>query len=906
MKRFLQRCYTFLRPERAEQELEREVASHLALLEEEFQRRGLPSQEAKQAARRAYGGVDLAKELHRDARSFVWLEQAAQDLRHAARSLSRAPGFALLAIGTLALGVGVNTTLFTAYNAVVLRPLPVADPDRVLRLERWFEHPNHGTIQYAFSYPEYVYCRDHNGVFASVVAGSYDQGVVARIDAEPEKIYGQLVSANYFEGLGVKAQLGRTFLPEEDRAGASAVMVISHSFWQHRFHGDAGVLGRTLEIYGTTYTVVGVAGREFTSTSVDNPFAQFWVPLAMQAQLAPPRHWADDPADRQVQMVGRLKPGVPLRRGGKAEASGLIRQFASTYQERDRTTAVTLQHTSLLGNTEDIRFQAIVAAVMMLVGAPSCWWRAPISATCCWRAPPCARGRSGSGSPSAPAAGRMIRHLLTESLLLSFCGGLAGLLLSAWSTRLLEVVFTQVLAGTPAAQAGFRLDLSIDGRVFAYALGLSLVAGIVFGLAPALQFTRPDLTVALKEEGSSFGRRFTRSRLRSLLVGAQVAVSMFLLIATGLLVPGPDQEPRARRSGASRTRRLLLMQADFGVTRPEDAQAKLMSQLQSLPELTGVALGSYPMMGTWTPPIIVKPSGAQAPLRSRTLASSGSETYLETLGVPLLRGRAFTAQEVRTHAPVAVISESAARSFWPTEDPLGRVFQLDMDFNGKLAWFEVVGVVKDIRFANLTRIDPAHVYLTPRPKEFQGMLLRAAGDPRRAMEAIRADVGAFDRSLLPGLWLTSVADGPMIREKTQARLVAAFAAILAVLALTLAGVGIYGVMSYLVNQRVKEIGVRMALGATAAGVLRSVVLHSLRPAFVGLVFGIAGGAALSALLHASLIFPGATDVLYGVPFYDPATFVGLTIFLIAVAAVASALPTRRAIRVDPMMALRCE
>jgi ABC-type antimicrobial peptide transport system permease subunit len=229
-----------------------------------------------------------------------------------------------------------------------------------------------------------------------------------------------------------------------------------------------------------------------------------------------------------------------------------------------------------------------------------------------------------------------------------------------------------------------------------------------------------------------------------------------------------------------------------------------------------------------------------------------------------------------------------------------------MDFNGKLVEFEVIGVVKDVRFANLTRLDPAHVYLTPQPDKFEGILLRADGDPRRALDAVRASVSEFDRNLLPGLWLTSVQDGPMVREKSQARVFAIFATILASLALVLAGVGIYGVMSYLVNQRVKEIGIRMALGATAGGVLRSVVLQSLRPVVFGIALGMAGAAALSTLLHTTLVFPGSTDVLYGIPFYDPITFVGLAVFLTGVAALASGAPARRALRVDPMVALRCE
>ena len=872
MRRFLSRCVALFWRGRAERELEREVASHLALIEEDFLRRGLSPAEARLAARRAYGGVDLAKELHRDARSFVWLEQLAQDLRHAMRSLSHAPGFALLAIATLALGVGVNTTLFTAYNAVALRPLPVADPDRVVRLERWFNNHNLGDVQYAFSYPEYIYCRDRNGMFANMVAGSFNLGVVARIEGHLEKIYGQLVSANYFDGLGIGAQLGRTFLPEEDRGpGAHPVIVISNAFWQGRFHSDPGVVGLTMQINGATYTVIGVAARGFTSTAVNDPFAQFWAPLSMQEQLAPPRRWMDDPADRQVQILARLKPSVPLKRA-EAEVTVLVSQFARTFQERERTTAVTLQHTAMLGNTEDIRFKAVVAGILMLVGLVLLVACANIANMLLARA--AGRQREiGVRLALGASRGRMIRHLLTESLLLSFCGGMAGLLLAAWSSRLLSVVVAQSLAGTPAADSGFTLNLSLDVRVFGYAFALSLAAGLFFGLAPALQFTQPDLTSALKEEGSSYARRLTRSRLRSFLVGAQVTVSMMLLITAGLLMRGLARSHNA--DPGFDTRRLFLLAADFDGGRPRDIQARLLGRLKTLPELKSVALGGYPMMGTWTPPLIVKTSSAKEALHDRTLASYGTETYLETMGIPLLRGRMFTAREVRNNAPVAVISESTARRFWPTDDPLGRRLTLDMDFNGKLANFEVIGIARDVRFANLTRVDPAHVYLTPKPDDLQGVLLRTEGDPRRALDAVRATVSEFDPSLVPGLWLTSVEDGPMFREKMQARVFAVFAAVLAALALVLAGVGIYGVMSYTVSQRVQEIGVRMALGATAAGVLRSVVLHSLRPVVVGIALGIAGAAVLSTLLHATLVFPGSTDVLYGISFYDPTTFIGL-------------------------------
>jgi len=690
--------------------------------------------------------------------------------------------------------------------------------------------------------------------------------------------------------------LGRTFLPDEH----DPVLVISHVFWQKRFGGDPSVLGRSAQINGVSCTIVGVAAAEFTGTAASDPFVQFWAPLSVQAQLLPLRSWHDDPATRQVQILARLKPSVPLKRA-EAEASLLVRQFAGTDREQDRTTAVTLQHTALLGNTEDIRFRAVVAGVLMLVGLVLLVACANIANMLLARA--AGRQREIAIRLAMGASrGRMVRHLLTEALLLSFGGGIAGLILAAWSNRLLSVAFDRVMAGTPAAEAGFTLTLTLDVRVFAYAFAISLVAGLFFGLAPALQFSRPDLTTALKEEGSSYGRRLTRSRLRGFLVGAQVTVSMMLLITAGLLLRGLARSHDA--DPGFDTRRLFLLAADFGPNRAEDLRAHLLTRLGSLPGVTRAAQGDFPMMGTWTPPMVVKGSLASDPVSGRTLASRGTATYLDTMGIPLLRGRMFTEPETRDHAPVAVISESAARRFWPREDPLGRRFSLDLDFRGHMADFEVIGIVRDVRFANLTRVDPAHVYLTPKVGEPQDILLRVQGDPRRALDAIRATVAGLNPDLLPGLFLTSVQDGPMVREKTQARVFAVFATTLAMLALVLAGVGIYGVMSYVVSQRVQEIGIRMALGANAGGVLRDVVLRGLRPVVAGIALGIAGAAALSTVLHATLIFPGSTDVLYGIPFYDPPTFLGLTAFLTTVAVIATAVPAQRAVRVDPMTALR--
>jgi putative ABC transport system permease protein len=329
--------------------------------------------------------------------------------------------------------------------------------------------------------------------------------------------------------------------------------------------------------------------------------------------------------------------------------------------------------------------------------------------------------------------------------------------------------------------------------------------------------------------------------------------------------------------------------------------------MQEVPEVASIAYGRGPMMGTWTPPIIVDKSGAvEGVERGRILASYASQNYLKTLGIPLLRGRDFTRQESDAGAHVAVISANAARRFWPGEDPLGRHFQLDLHFKGKLTEFEVVGIAKDVRFTSLTRIDPAHVYLAPDPTTTYPILLNVGNNQQTALAAIQNAVSRLDANMLPDLSLWNLETMFVHPQRTLARIMAMFAAGLALLAVSLAGVGIYGVMSYVVSQRTHEIGIQMALGAHAGDVLRSVALWGLKPVAAGMIVGLVCGTAASALLHNTLASPASSDFLYGVRFYDPWTFVGISLFLVAVSLLASLVPAVRAVRVDPMVALRYE
>ncbi len=903
IRRFVAKFSNMLFRGHAELELTREVTAHLTLLQDEFESRGMTPQEASLAARRAYGGVEQAKELHRAERSFAWIEQAAQDLRHGVCGLTRNPGFTLIAVIALALGIGVNTALFTTYNAVALKPLPVADPDHVVRWARWVASHRSGD---GFSYPEYMHAREHSDSFSGLVAASWVIALTSLPGSADRPSNGQLVSANYFADLGIRPFLGRGFLPAEDQApGGNPVVVIGYPFWKRQFNSDVQVVGQTVTLNGVAFTVVGVAPEEFTGTPEAPTVLDFWAPLSMQAQLVPGQDWLNNPDQKHFQIFARLKPGAD-RRAAQAQTDLLIHQFATTYTEREKTTAVTLQRTAYFPQTDDIRFQALVAALMLIVGLVLFVACANVGNMLLARG--AARRREISTRLALGASrGRVIRQLLTESVLLSSMGGLAGLTVSAWATKLLAISFQEnamLIGGDFSA-----LNLSPDFRVMVYVIAVSLGAGILFGLSPALQFTKPDITMCLKDDAGALGR-LSGSRLRSFLVSFQVAVSVLLLAIAGLLARGLMQSQVAEPG--FRTRDIYVVAADFGDFGSDPAKAtarkrRVVERLKEQPEVAGAALGNRPFSGTWTPPIIVNQPADQS--RGRTLASYASDTYFETLGIALVRGRNFTPQESAGPSRLAIISESTARRFFSGGEPLGKYITLDLDFNGKLVDFEVIGIVKDVRYANLTRTDPAHVYLPtglPGSDNHLDVLIRIPGDEQRALMAVAAAIEASDSNLGPSLHLFNLDRIAVDIQRAMSRMFAIFAAVLAGLALTLAGVGIYGVVAYVVSQRTREIGVRMAMGASSRTVWNNVIFGGLRPVISGTILGIIAAAGLSAILHQTLIFPGSMDFLYGVPFYDPATFASLILFVLGIAALASAVPARRAVRVDPAMALRYE
>ncbi|HEV2690349.1 MAG TPA: ABC transporter permease, partial [Bryobacteraceae bacterium] len=765
-----------------------------------------------------------------------------------------------------------------------------------------------------FSYPEYAYYRDHNRSFSSLVAASWPIGVLfapvtpgsadstgARVT---ERIRGQLVSGNYFSDLGISAVLGRTFLPEEtETPGVHPVAVLSFPFWERRFNSDPLILGRLLKLNGVDFTVIGVASKEFIGTANPPIVPDLWAPLMMQAQLAPGTAWLSDPGNYQVQILGRPRPGIS-RSQAQSEAQILALQFGSTYQPRDKTVALTLTHAVFFGETDDIRFQAFVALLMVVVGLVLLVACANLANMLLARA--ASRQREiGVRLALGASRGRLIRQLLTEHVLLALAGGVVGLLFSTWASHLLWVAIQQALLREPS----IVVQMTPDIRIYGYTLLLLLATGVLFGLSPALRFSRPDLTGSLKDEGSGMGQRLTRSRLRGFLIGGQVAISMLLLIISGLSLRGLLRSQIA--DPGYQTKGLYMTFIDVGIDPVKAAalERRVMERWSELPQLKGIAsMYRFPMSGTWTPPVRVEDSrAAQASLPDRTLANSVSPSYFQTLGIPILRGRNFTSVESETKAPLAIVSDSAARIFWPGDDPIGKRFKLDTKWSGHFdAEYQVIGVAKDVRNAHLSRIDPTYVYLPIASTGDGAFLIRTQGPSNQAIAALRSSLEAVDPNLAPGLRFISLEEGPLQVQRLTAQTLAMFAALLAGLSLSLAAVGIYGVMSYLVSQRTREIGIRMALGADAGEVLRSVIRQGLRPVFVGALIGLAAAIGVSNVLHHMLVFPSSPDLLFGVSVFDPVTFIGLSFFLAFVAALASAIPAVRATKVDPMVALRYE
>ena len=810
-----------------------------------------------------------------------------QDLRYGFRMLRRKPLFTLIAILTLALGIGANSAIFTLVNTVLLRPLPVVAPDELVSLS---VSGKNDSLQ-AFSYPNYRDYRDRNEVLSGLFATRMGPMSLSR-DGNNERIWGYAVTGNYFDILGVSAARGRTFLPEEDRTPLShPVAVISYDSWQRRFGGDPAIVGQQILINGHKFEIVGVAPEGFSGTElVYTP--ELWVPIMMQEWIEPGNAWIEERRTQNIFVTGRLKPGVTTEQA-EASLNVLASQLALEYPNTNEGQKITLMPPGFILpglRGAVISFTIILMSIVALVLLIACTNLASLLLA---RAAERRKEIAIRLSMGASRA-RLVRQLLTESLLLALAGGAAGFIFAIW-------IIDLIVALKPPIDIPLWINLAIDWRVMMFSLLASLATSLLFGLVPALQATKADLVPALKDTASQAGHR--RSRLRNALVVAQVAFSLFLLITAGLVVRALQQ--LQDMGPGFDTRNGLVMSFDLGLqgydkARGEQFHRQLKERVESLP---GVSAASYADLF----PLSINYSsnsfyvegetidrGANVP--TAMVASIGLD-YFSTMGVTVLAGRDFSERDDEKAKPVVIVNEAFVNRILPNvgsiHDALGKRVKTSPE--GTLR--EIVGVAKDGKYWTVGEAPQPFVYypLLQSYSSTTTLIVRTNSDAQSMIGAIRGEVQRLDANL--PLYDVRTFTEHVGVSLFPARIAATLSSSFGVLALILSTIGIYGVVSYSVAQRTREIGIRMALGAQARDVLRLIAGRGMALALIGITIGIVMAFALTRFME---------SVLYGVSATDPMTFAVITLLLAFVALVACYIPARRATKVDPMVALRHE
>jgi predicted permease len=819
-----------------------------------------------------------------------------QDLKFGARLLAKTPGFTVIAALSLALGIGANTTIFTLVNAVLLNPLPVEDPSQLVSVFTTDERnatDNAGFLQTSPS--NYADLRDKNEVFSGLAAHAPLPLNISGGTGEPQQVFGEIVSGNYFSVLGARPLVGRGFLPDEDKTpGAKLVCVLGYGEWQTRFGGDTGIVGRTIDLNGQKFTVVGVMPKGFKGTNAIGAPA-LWVPSMTYPQTATGFFLEmlrpDSRRGLIYNLTGRLKPGVTVKQA-EANLKTIARQLEQEYPNENKGRNVSLIPLSQATVNPGFRSNLVIAGslLMTIVGLVLLIACANVANLLLARA--AVRQKEIAVRLSLGASrGRLIGQLLTEGTLLALIGGAAGLLLAYWAQSVLWSF------RPPFLQAD-AVDLDPDARVLLFTLGVSLVTGMIFGLAPAVQSSRPDLVVELKEKSSVPGGANRLFSLRNLLVASQVALSLVALVGAGLFLrslqnaqqinPGFDVEHLATLS-------FDLGAQGYTEERGRQFQQRVLERAVSIPGVETAALAStIPLFqGGFARTVFLEGQDATDRRAGRLVQITvGSARLLDTLGISILRGRSLADTDQPNTPRVVVINETMAKRFWPDQDAIGRRFK----FFGQDVFNEVVGIAKDSKY-NFIGEDPTpYIYqATTQVYQPQVSLFVKAKNPAAVLGALRGEVQQLDRILpLTAVFtLNDIFDQSLWAPRMAASLLLVFAG----LSLLLAVIGIYGVMAYAVHQRTREIGIRMALGASRADVLRMIVVQGLRLTVIGIVVGLAVSFAASRLIATLLINVSPTDVV---------TFVLVPIVLGAAALGASYLPALRATRIDPMVALRYE
>ena len=860
-----------------------ELAFHLEKVAEELVEEGWSPEPARTEARRRFGDLEGTREYCRalDKRKetqMKWTEslgELGQDLKFAGRQLGKSPGFTLVAVLTLALGVGATTSIFSVVDGVLLRPLPFVEPERIVMAV-----DSDGATS-SFSVPNYLDWSQESKALAA--AAAMDNGTVTLTGdgGEPERLEGMWVRTDFFRILGLKPIHGRTFAPGEDEPAEQRVILISEELWQRRFGGDRAVIGRTLSLNGVPSTVVGILGRDGQYPAN----ADVWLPLTFSESMRSQR------GNYYLSAIAKLAPGATLEQA-QAQAKAIGDRLAKEYPEDNAGTGINVEplqefmvgdvRTPLLVLLGAVLFVLLIAcanvANLLLVRAAA------------------REGEIAIRTALGASRTRIVRQLLTESLLLAFVGGAAGVALAVWMTRALVALAPPE---TPRLE-----EVGVDGPVLLFTLGLALLTGVLFGLVPALQASRPNLVGTLKE-GTRGSRGRTATRVRSFLVVTETALAVVLLAGAGLLIRSFGELQKVD-VGFQPEGVVKFNVALPGNKYPEDPLVRsfangLMERMRGLPGVTSAGLVAWglPLSGVVSalsytieghPP---PPNGWEGNVR----VAIASPEYFRTMGIPVLRGRAFTERD-RDGAPqVVVINETAARQMFPGEDAMGQRINLGWTSNGVQRGGEVVGIIGDFKQDALQAETEPHLFLPFEQAPMQGMtvVLRTEADPAAVAATVRDEVRALDPDLpIYGLQtLEDLVASSASQPKFYMLLLGGFSAI----ALLLAAVGIYGVIAYAVRQRTQEIGIRMALGASQDRVLRMVVGQGMALAVAGALAGLAG---------AFLATRGLRSLLYQVSACDPVIYTGVALVLVLVAAVASWLPARRAARTDPQLVLRGE
>jgi len=879
-------------------DLEQEIRSHLEMEERENLESGMSPEEAHYAALRRFGNVLLTQERSRDMWRWNSLETLWQDLGYGLRQLRRSPGFTIIALLTLALGIGANTAIFSVIDAVMLKKLPVKNPQELVALSTVGPY---GVG--SFSYPGFRRFRDENHVCSDMAAMGWLNNLDASIDGQAETVEGRIVSGNFFSLLGVGARVGRTLTSQDEKTPqSSAVAVISYRYWKRRFGLSPSVVGTGIILNRTPFTIVGVTAADFSGPDVGRS-PDIYVPMTMEPAFRDEKSWLDQPDYHWLRIMGRLKPRVS-REQARADLEIIYRQVLSDIPmnnwspaERKDLLSTRLEVTSAATGFSfglPKQFSGALTILMGMVGL--------VLVIACANVANLLLGRATVRQKEiavrlAIGAGRyrVIRQLLTESVVLAIAAGALGLLCAYWASAGLVALMS-------AGQDPIFLDLHPDPSVLGFTAAVALLATMLFGLAPALRGTRLDLTHALKESAGSLGTRRSRLGLGKGLVVSQVALSLLLLFGAGLFVRTLENlenlDPGFDRKG------VLLFDIDptkNGYKGPavSTLYKQLLEHIDAIPGVRSASLLEMTPItggGGWDNAVSVEGYASRPDENTTVYLNSVGPRYFETLHTPLLLGRDFSSQDTETSQKVAIINQTMARYFFGNSNPIGRKFGWYGDGQNR-AQFEIVGVVKDSKYGILREQIPRTAYLDCFQMPLGGMTfgVRTSVKPSAVISQIPNEIRAVDPSLQAGNFTTlkEHVDNSLGHERLMATLSSLFAG----LAVLLACVGLYGVMAYAVARRTNEIGIRMALGAGRAQIVGTILKESALLILAGVALGLPLAIAAARLISSRL---------YGLKPADPVTIAAAIILLTAVAALAGYIPARRATKVDPLVALRNE